>query len=241
MACGRKQRNDCFGGAIMTKSFASRASAFLATLAVLSLAASPVSAYQATQRITQPEQRAPSGQLTVEGAVITVVVCNGAGENGGQRYIYQYLGRAGFRAISPPNWGQAIGGHDWATFDQAVGAACTAQAMGPMPAGPFVGIGGQWRLATTCTGRDGLQSGQSWAAIMNIADAGGGSLQVSTSNDPLNVDPATGNLSGNTFTVTLHPRGWASNLEFTGTGSGASITGRIHHYTNDDCNFSLTR
>ena len=215
-------------------------SAFLAALAMASLIAEPASAYQATQRFSQPEQRGPNGQLTVEGAVLTAVACNGPGENGGQRYIYQYLNRAGFRAISPPNWGQALGGHDWATFDQAVGVACTAQAAAPVP-GPFMGIGGQWRLATTCSGWDGIQQGQTWAAIMSIADAGGGSLQVSTSNDPLNVDPGSGQMSGATFTVTLHPRGWASNLEFTGTGSGATVSGRIHHYDSDDCDFSLTR
>jgi hypothetical protein len=223
---------------MITKFFVTRAFAFLTTAATVFNAATPVEAYQAVQRFNQPEQRAPNGQLAVEAAIITVVACNGQGENGGQRYIYQYTNRAGFRAINPPNWGQSLGGHDWGTFQQAISAGCSTQVSMPVPTG---NISGQWRLATSCHGWDGLQNGQNWGAIMNVSEAGDGSLQVSTSSDPLNVESQGGKLAGNGFSLNLHPRGWASILQFTGTASGAAVSGRIHHYTNDDCDFRMTR
>ena len=95
----------------------SRYSAIATTAIALSLTNVPASAHQAVQRFNQAEQRDAYGRLTVEASVITLVNCNGAGENGGQYYIYQYVNRAGVRAILPPNWSQAIGGRDWATYD----------------------------------------------------------------------------------------------------------------------------
>src|ERR1700754_2572278 len=97
---------------------------FFSAVALTAIFAGPAGAYQATQRFNQAEQRSPTGQIQVEASVITVISCNSPGEHGGQYYIYQYLNRAGFRAIQPPNWGNAIGGGDWSTFEQAAGAAC---------------------------------------------------------------------------------------------------------------------
>lgn len=80
----------------------------------------PLSAH-AYQEVNTLNQQAAAG---VEASVIHVIACNGAGENGGQYYVYQYVNRAGFRAILPPNWGQALGGHDWSSFAEAAQAAC---------------------------------------------------------------------------------------------------------------------
>lgn len=81
-------------------------------------------AYQVSQSFSQPESRDQTGRITVEASVIHVVTCNGAGENGGQFYIYQYVNRQGFRAIRPPDWGHVIGGRDYPSFEQAAGVAC---------------------------------------------------------------------------------------------------------------------
>jgi hypothetical protein len=53
--------------------------------------------------------------------VIHVIACNDR-----QFYIYQYVNRQGFRAILPPDWGHAIGGRDFGTFEEATTAACGA-------------------------------------------------------------------------------------------------------------------
>jgi hypothetical protein len=89
----------------------------------LTLAPQTASAHQVTQRFHQPEQRA-GNRITVEESWINVLACNGAGENRGNFYVYQYVKRAGFRAILPPHWASPLGGHDWGTFEQAAAAAC---------------------------------------------------------------------------------------------------------------------
>jgi hypothetical protein len=108
-----------------------RSTIALPTVAGVILAVTaPTQAYQIVQKMNQAESRDPSGRITVEASVINVIQCNGAGENGGQYYIYQYINRPGFRAIQPPNWGSPIGGQDFATFDQAA-AACGTGGTGP--------------------------------------------------------------------------------------------------------------
>ena len=72
--------------------------------------------------MNQAEQRDGTGRITVEASIIHVIRC-GSGE---QFYIYQYVNRPGFRAIRPPHWGAPLGGRDFVTFGDAVGAA-TAQ------------------------------------------------------------------------------------------------------------------
>jgi hypothetical protein len=74
-------------------------------------------------RSSQPQQRGPNGQVTVESANIYPFSCNGR-----TFYLYQYTDRAGgqptFRAILPPNWGSPLGGRDFATENEALAAAC---------------------------------------------------------------------------------------------------------------------
>ena len=224
----------------------SRYSAIAATAAALTLTIMPANASQPVQRFNQAEQRDASGRLTVEASVITVVNCNGAGENGRQVYIYQYVNRAGFRAILPPYWSDAIGGRDWATYDQAAVAACGG---GGGFSGGGANLTGTWRLSTSCT-----WTNPAWSATISLTEGPGGALSATLSNDKLNAswqapDPAPNSwgskmrsqVSGSTFNLLLHPNGWVSVLEFTGTVNGSRIDGRIHHYTNDDCNFTMVR
>ena len=69
----------------------------------------------------------------MEASNIHVIACNGAGENGGQFYIYEYLNRPGFRAILPPNWGNALGGRDFGTYQEAASVACGVAQQDPFP------------------------------------------------------------------------------------------------------------
>jgi hypothetical protein len=56
------------------------------------------------------------------------------------------------------------------------------------------------------------------------------------------IDPANSQATnGGGIHIIAHPDGWASNLEFTGQWDGSKYTGRMHHYTSDDCNFTMTR
>jgi hypothetical protein len=85
-------------------------------------AAPPGRAYTISQQMDQPAVG------NVEAAYIRVIACNGPGENGRQFYVYEYnraASQANFRAIEPPSWGLAIGGHDYDTFQQAAQAACS--------------------------------------------------------------------------------------------------------------------
>ncbi len=76
------------------------------------------------QKTNQPESRDASGRIRVEAATIHVMNC----PSRGQIYVYQYLNRSGFRAIRPPDWGRAIGGRDFPTFEQAQQAAAAGEA-----------------------------------------------------------------------------------------------------------------
>jgi hypothetical protein len=104
-----------------------------AILATVVLCAQPAHAYQVTQQMNQPEARDASGRITVEASIIHVVACNGAGENGGQFYVYQYVNRPGFLAIKPPEWTRHIGGRQYASFQEAAGVACAAASPPPPP------------------------------------------------------------------------------------------------------------
>jgi hypothetical protein len=92
--------------------------------------ASTAQAYEVVSRFGQPEQMGAGGRLAVEASFISVINCQGAGERGGQFWIYQYINRPGYRAILPPHWSNALGGKDWSTFGEAAHVACT----GAMPA-----------------------------------------------------------------------------------------------------------
>jgi hypothetical protein len=222
------------------------------TLSTVALAfaaiAPPASAAQAVQRFNQSEQRDSYGRMTVEASVVTVLNCNGAGENGGQSYVYQYVKRAGFRAIQPPNWAQPIGGRDWSAYEQAVAAACGGGAAKPSGSN----VSGTWRLSTDCG-----YTNPPWAATVNLSESANGSLSVTTSNDNLNTTltgppPAPDNwgtkmrpqVIGSTLTMAMHPRGWVSVLELTGTVNGSRIDGRIFHDDGNGkggCNFTMVR
>lgn len=221
-------------------------SAIAAAAAALSFVTTPATASQAVQQVNQQEQRDGYGRITVESSVITVVNCNGAGENGGQYYIYQYVNRPGVRAIRPPYWAQAIGGRDWANYGQAVAAACgNGNVSGPASGN----LSGVWRLATNC----GFTN-PAWTATVNLSEDANGALSATVTDDKLGTsmvgpDPAPNSwgskmrsqVSGNVFSLLLHPNGWVSVLELTGTVNGSRIDGRIHHYTTDDCSFTMVR
>jgi len=98
---------------------------------------------QMGQTFNQAESRDAYGRLTVEAAAIDVVICSGQ-----QFYIYQYLNRPGFRAIRPPNWAQAIGGRDYATFAEALAAAAASVGSGYGSGGYGGGNGGGGAVAT---------------------------------------------------------------------------------------------
>ena len=104
----------------------------VSALMVLLTSAGASFAAQETQALSQPQQRDAAGRMIVEAASIHVITCNGPGENGGQYYIYQYLNRAGFRAILPPDWGHALGGRDFPTLGEAVREACSGRRMAPV-------------------------------------------------------------------------------------------------------------
>lgn len=80
-----------------------------------SLCSAPGGGCQLRQIVRQPEQRDAQGRLTAEAALIHVLQC----PTTGTRYVYQYLNRRAFRVVQPPNWGQALGGGDFATCEQA--------------------------------------------------------------------------------------------------------------------------
>jgi hypothetical protein len=73
------------------------------------------------QVLTQAEQRDRWGRITQEAAKVHVVTCNGSSR---QFYIYEYLKRAGFRAIIPPDWSHPVGGRDFGTSMEAWHAVC---------------------------------------------------------------------------------------------------------------------
>jgi len=105
-------------------------SASLALAAALALFVPNVSrAYTHVRDFDQEEQRDGNGNITVERAIIHVLNCDGDGENRRQAYIYEFLDRdpdqAIYRAILPPDWGRAIGGHDLYNFEYAGTLACT--------------------------------------------------------------------------------------------------------------------
>jgi hypothetical protein len=55
------------------------------------------------------------------------------------------------------------------------------------------------------------------------------------------VDPANSSAGNGMIHILAHPDGWASNLEFTGQWDGSKFAGKMHHYTSDDCTFTMTR
>jgi N-dimethylarginine dimethylaminohydrolase len=110
----------------MFKHFLHLSTTMVVIAITLAFTTMPASAYQTSTHFNQAEQRDGYGRITVEAATIYVLNCNGAGENGRQIYIYQYLKRPGFRAVLPGYW-HAIGGQDFGTFGQAAGTGCATR------------------------------------------------------------------------------------------------------------------
>jgi hypothetical protein len=103
----------------------------LGLAAAATFGATSASAYTVINRFGQPERIGYDGRYEVEASMISVINCNGAGEHGGQFWIYQYTNRAGYRAILPPHWANALGGKDWPTFQEAATVACLGVAIAP--------------------------------------------------------------------------------------------------------------
>jgi hypothetical protein len=81
--------------------------------------------------IDQGEIRDPKGKLIREAAKIYVLSCTcGEGRN---IYIYQYTKRPshmpGYRAICYPDWGNALGGRDFQSFEEAEKAAVSGSGL----------------------------------------------------------------------------------------------------------------
>lgn len=82
--------------------------------------------FRQVRRLNQPEARDATGRITTEAAIIHVVACDGPMGNGAQIYVYEYQNRPGFRAIHPPDWGNALGGRDFPHLIGAATAGCLA-------------------------------------------------------------------------------------------------------------------
>jgi hypothetical protein len=95
----------------------------LALPAVFLLVA-PANAFEEVTSFGQDESYDTEGNLVVEASVIHVLECIDPGENGEEVYVYEYVNRPGFRAISPPDWGHALGGKDFDTYEEAALVAC---------------------------------------------------------------------------------------------------------------------
>ena len=89
--------------------------------------------------LSQAEMRDAADKITVEAATIHVIACGGGSTPG--IYVYEYVNRRGFRAVQPPNWGTALGGKDFATLAEAIGAGCAAApASGTVLGPPYDGF-----------------------------------------------------------------------------------------------------
>lgn len=109
-------------------------------------------------------------------------------------------------------------------------------------------VAGPWHLTSNC-----FANPAPWSADIYLNQAPDGSLNGSISNDALHTtmvfpggqdswqSTVPNQISGSNFSLLLHPAGWVSVLELTGQLNGDRITGRVHHYTTDDCDFGMTR
>ncbi|CAM4439809.1 MULTISPECIES: hypothetical protein [Myxococcus] len=198
---------------------------FLSVRALLSslvLFGGSANAAEVIQQFRQPESRDETGKLLVEESVVSIINCNGSGENGGQFYIYQYVNRPGVRAIRPPDWSQPIGGRDFAAFEEAVAAACAPASApgGPTPGAP---------TPAGCWGFSGTWSDNIFGTmqLVQIGENASGTYSGTTSPGAIN-----GKVTGQAFDGTWVSREGTSgtvHLELRGDGStyegAASTTG----------------
>ena len=89
----------------------------------------------------QAETRDTAGKITREAAIINFIACSGGVKV--DLYVYDYFNRKGFQAIQPPNWGEALGGRDFTSLNDAIAAGCAAidTALGPSHDGYALGGG----------------------------------------------------------------------------------------------------
>jgi hypothetical protein len=173
---------------------------------------------QVLQNLGQEEQRDASGHVVREAATIHVVACNGADINGRQVYIYEYQKRRAFRAIEPPDWSHPLGGRDFATYDEALRAACGGTPTCDMGAD---GLGTQWSVnewghAATWTRRGngnvfaGSFIGGTVTASVAISRSGNNVTATRTNSSDGNDCTYTGSIDasgrnvGGTFTCNRH-------------------------------------
>lgn len=199
----------------------------LSALALLSLVlfGGGANASAVLQQFRQPESRDATGRLSVEESAVSIISCNGLGENGGQFYVYQYVNRPGVRAIRPPDWSQPLGGRDFATFDEAVKTACALPAApgGTTPGGPTPG----GATAAGCKGFSGTWSDNIFGTmgLVQIGESASGTYSGTTSPGAIN-----GKVTGQAFDGTWVSREGTSgtvHLELRGDGStyeGAAST-----------------
>lgn len=214
----------------------------------------PANAYQFGNHWYQA-QAVSDGRITVEAANIWVLQCDNPSanqnENGRQFYLYEYVDANGhtrtdrppYRVISPPNWSNAIGGHDFSDWRQAAAYAC--QVGGTNRASDITGT---WQLTSNCSYYGDITTNGPWKSTLNLVQAADGSLTGTATNDKLNPEIKSigyfgatikSQYNSPTMTLVLHPAGWVSVLELTGTLNGSQINGAVHHYTTDDCSFSM--
>lgn len=115
------------------------------------------------------------------------------------------------------------------------------------------GIEGGWQLSMTCAYYGA-------AKMVTLKEGPGGALSGAVSDDPKtsfvkteiladsssdswngNPPPMRSRHSAKETTLVLHPAGWISILQLSGTGDGSRIEGAVHHYGSDDCRFTMTR
>jgi hypothetical protein len=140
------------------------------------------------------------------------------------------------------NVGNAINSAFWGTNASPAAGGATGGA-----------TGGNWRLSSNCAWVPG-----NFASTLSLNLAGGGALSGSVTSDNLGAGgidllpdssgswngsppPMRSQVGGSTVTIVLHPKSWVSIVELTGQLNGNQISGKVHHYTNDDCTFTMTR
>ncbi len=108
----------------------------LAILAGLTWLPSSAHAYETERTFDQPESRDEHDRITVEAATVHVISCKGAGENGAEVYIFEYLNRSGFRAVRSLSSTAPIGGVEFSTLEEAATTACSEGVGAPRPEPP---------------------------------------------------------------------------------------------------------
>lgn len=81
----------------------------------------PRKGYRVVSTTHQAERIDGNGRVLREEAVISVVACNA----GQEIYVYEYPGRAMYRAVKSPDRMRPLGGHEFVTFGEAAAVGCS--------------------------------------------------------------------------------------------------------------------